>query len=95
MIINSIKIKNFRCYYGMSTLSFNSNGKITLLYLKSGYGKTSLLEMFYYDCNFGPNNDKPFFNIPAYEECDMGDTIEVSGQVDFEHLGVSYRLSYN
>lgn len=81
----------------MSTLSFNSNGKITLLYGKSGYGKTSLLEffrwMFYNDCNFGPNNDKPFFNIPAYEECDMGDTIEVSGQVDFEHLGVSYRLN--
>lgn len=97
MIINSIKITNFRCYYGTNSLSFNSNGKITLIYGDSGYGKSSLLQffkwMFYNDADFGKNDDKPLFNIPAYKEHSIGDTIEVSGQIDFEHLGISYRLN--
>lgn len=97
MIINSIKIKNFRCYYGENSLSFNSNGKITLIYGDSGYGKSSLLQffrwMFYNDYDFGKNDDKPLFNISAYNECETGKDVEVSGQIDFEHLGVSYRLN--
>lgn len=97
MVINSIKIKNFRCYYGESSISFNSNGKITLIYGDSGYGKSSLLQffrwMFYSDPDFGKNDDKPLFNIAAYNECGFGDCIEVSGQIDFEHQGCLYRLS--
>lgn len=97
MVINSIKITNFRCYYGTNSLSFNSNGKITLIYGDSGYGKSSLLQffrwMFYNDYDFGKNDDKPLFNIAAYQECKPGETVEVSGQIDFEHLGVSYRLN--
>ncbi|MDR1700203.1 MAG: hypothetical protein LBR68_03335, partial [Lachnoclostridium sp.] len=97
MVINSVVVNNFRCYYGSNPLSFNSNGKITLIYGDSGYGKSSLLQffrwMFYGDVEFGKDNDKPLFNITAYEECKAGDTVEVSGQIDFEHLGVSYRLN--
>ena len=97
MVINSIKITNFRCYYGTNSLSFNSNGKITLIYGDSGYGKSSLLQffrwMFYNDYDFGKNDDKPLFNIAAYQECKPGELVEVSGQIDFEHLGVSYRLN--
>ena len=97
MIINSIKITNFRCYYGTNELSFNSNGKITLIYGDSGYGKSSLLQffrwMFYNDFDFGKNDDKPLFNISAYNECNVGESVEVGGQVDFEHLGISYRLN--
>ncbi len=97
MVINSIKITNFRCYYGTNSLSFNSNGKITLIYGRSGFGKSSLLQffrwMFYNDYDFGKNDDKPLFNIAAYKECKPGETVEVSGQIDFEHLGVAYRLN--
>lgn len=97
MVINSIKITNFRCYYGTNSLSFNSNGKINLIYGDSGYGKSSLLQffrwMFYNDYDFGKNDDKPLFNIAAYQECKPGETVEVSGQIDFEHLGVAYRLN--
>lgn len=97
MVISSIKITNFRCYYGTNSLSFNSNGKITLIYGDSGYGKSSLLQffrwMFYNECDFGKDNDKPLFNIAAYQECKFGETVEVSGQIDFEHLGISYRLN--
>lgn len=96
MIINNVKICNFRCYYGTSSISFNSNGKITLIYGDSGYGKSSFLQffrwMFYNDPDFGKTDDKPLFNIAAYNEAKVGELVEVSGQIDFDHLGTSYRL---
>lgn len=96
MIINNVKICNFRCYYGTSSISFNSNGKITLIYGDSGYGKSSFLQffrwMFYNDPDFGKTDDKPLFNIAAYNEAKIGELVEVSGQIDFDHLGTSYRL---
>ena len=97
MLIHNVKITNFRCYYGTSSLTFNSDGKITLIYGDSGYGKSSFLQffrwMFYGDYYFGSNDDKPLFNIAAYNECKTVENVEVSGQIDFEHLGVSYRLN--
>lgn len=97
MLIHNVKITNFRCYYGTSSLAFNSDGKITLIYGDSGYGKSSFLQffrwMFYGDYYFGATDDKPLFNIAAYNECKTGESVEVSGQIDFEHLGVFYRLN--
>lgn len=97
MVIHNVKITNFRCYYGTSEIELNSNGKITLIYGDSGYGKSSFLQffrwMFYNECDFGKTDDKPLFNIAAYNESKTGGTVEVSGQIDFEHLGVTYRLN--
>lgn len=97
MVIRNVKITNFRCYYGTSELSFNADGKIALIYGDSGYGKSSFLQffrwMFYNECDFGKSDDKPLFNITAYKESKIGDTVEISGQIDFDHLGVSYRLN--
>ncbi len=97
MVIHNVKITNFRCYYGTSSLTFNSDGKITLIYGDSGYGKSSFLQffrwMFYGDYYFGTTDDKPLFNIAAYKERKAGENVEVSGQIDFDHLGVSYRLN--
>lgn len=97
MVIHNFKITNFRCYYGTSSLTFNSNGKITLIYGDSGYGKSSFLQffrwMFYGDYDFGSTDDKPLFNISAYTEHKVGENVEVSGQIDFDHLGISYRLN--
>lgn len=97
MVIHNVKITNFRCYYGTSEISLNSDGKITLIYGDSGYGKSSFLQffrwMFYNECDFGKTDDKPLFNIAAYNECNVGELVDVCGQIDFEHLGVYYRLN--
>lgn len=97
MIINNVTIENFRCYYGKNELTLNNNGKITLIYGDSGYGKSSLLQffrwMFYGDPDFGLNNDKPLFNLGAFAECKSGEFVKVAGKIDFEHLGVKYSLS--
>lgn len=97
MIINSIMIHNFRCYYGESNLSFNTNGKLTLIYGDSGYGKSSLLQFFrwmlYNNPDFGKKDDKPLFNLTAFAEQSVKNKpIEVKGQIKFEHLGCKYIL---
>jgi DNA sulfur modification protein DndD len=97
MIITNVTIENFRCYYGRSSIQFNQEGKITLIYGDSGYGKSSFLQffrwMFYGDPDFGTQNDKPLFNIHAYKESPINTPTRVFGQIDFEHLGVKYSLT--
>ena len=97
MRISNITIENFRCYYEKNKVSFNNDGKITLIWGDSGYGKSSLLQffkwMFYDDPDFGLTNDKPLFNMCKYNECSPNDKIRVFGQVDFDHLGEKYSLS--
>lgn len=96
MRISNILIKNFRCYYEENSLSFNTDGKITLIYGDSGYGKSSFLQffkwMFYNNPDFGPNDDKPLFNLAAFNEKRPNETLEVKGVIEFEHLGVKYSL---
>lgn len=96
MKINSVTIKNFRCYYGESTINFDTSGKVTLIYGDSGYGKTSFLQffnwMFYSNPDFGVNNEKPLFNSIAFQECGFNKTFSVYGKIDFEHLGTKFSL---
>ena len=96
MRISNILIKNFRCYYEENSLTFNTDGKITLIYGDSGYGKSSFLQffrwMFYNNPDFGPNDDKPLFNLAAFNEKKPNETLEVKGIIEFEHLGVKYSL---
>ena len=97
MIISNVVIENFRCYYGKNSIQFNQDGKITLIYGDSGFGKSSFLQffrwMFYGDPDFGDNNDKPIFNLSAYNECKVGSSLKVHGEISFEHLGIKYSLT--
>ena len=96
MLINNVFIENFRCYYGENNISFNKNGKITLIYGDSGRGKSSFLQffrwMFYSEYDFGKTDDKAIFNEVAYKEKKPGEKLRVSGRIDFEHMGVQYSL---
>ncbi|MCI6360603.1 MAG: AAA family ATPase [Eubacterium coprostanoligenes] len=96
MLINSVTIENFRCYYGSNTVDFNTEGKVTLIFGDSGFGKTSFLQffnwMFYSSPDFGKDNDQPLYNTIACDECDLNKTFNVYGQVDFEHFKKRYSL---
>lgn len=96
MKINSVTIKNFRCYYGESSIDFNTSGKVTLIYGESGYGKTSFLQffnwMFYSNPDFGANNEKPLFNSIAFQECGFNKTFSVYGEIDFEYMRTRFSL---
>lgn len=97
MRINRLVIKNFRCYYGESEIVFNNEGKVTLIYGRSGYGKSSILQFFrwvlYDNPDFGEHNDKPFYNYVLAEEKSDGESFEVLGTIDFEHIGVKYSIT--
>ncbi len=71
MKINQITIKNFRCFHGEQKLSFNTDGKITLIHGPSGSGKTSLLSFISWVL-FGEfqkvNGDKPIYNKSIAEK---------------------------
>lgn len=96
MRINTVNIKNFRCYYGENKIEFNNDGKITLIWGDSGYGKSSFLQFFrwimYDDPDFGKSDDKPLFNTVAFSELKKDETLEVKGVLEFEHLKVKYSL---
>ena len=97
MIINSVTIKNFRCYKDTINLNFNHNGKVTLIWGDSGYGKSSFIHflrwMFYGDVNFGKNDDKPLYNLVSFEQSKVGDLLEVYGKIEFEHNSIKYSLT--
>lgn len=97
MIINSIIIRNFRCYKDETKLDFNRGGKITFILGKSGYGKSSFIHflrwMFYGDVDFGKTDDKPLYNQITFEESKPGNLIEVYGKIEFEHNSVKYSLT--
>ena len=96
MIISNIKIQNFRCYYGLNEISFDTGNKMTLIWGDSGFGKSSFLQFFrwafYGETDFGPTNDMPLFNIEAFKEKKPGDLLEVSGEINFTHNLKKYCL---
>lgn len=95
MKISRAIINNFRCYYGENEIVFNNDGKITLIYGRSGYGKSSFLQFFkwvlYNEVDFGVN-DKPIYNEHTCADHKFGGKFKVSGSIDFEHNGVKYQI---
>jgi len=96
MIIQKMTIENFRCYGGKIEVNFNQDSSMNLFYGLSGFGKSSFLQSLMwilYDApSFGPNDDKPLYNISTFNNKNPGDLISVYGKIDFIHLGLNYCL---
>lgn len=97
MKISKITIENFRCFKGLQTISFDTDGKITLICGKSGSGKTSILNFitwtFYNKYQTTKDDDKPLYNKAAYEQLPINGVLTVQGIIEFVHNGFYYKLT--
>lgn len=92
MILEEIRIKDFRCFYGEGKIEFSTETEqpVTLIYAENGVGKTTLLNAMLW-CLFGETTARfekkdEILNYDAKKE---GRT-EASVEVFFEHNDTSY-----
>lgn len=98
MIIQYIKLKNFRQYYPECILdfSYNQDKNITLVIAENGVGKTTLLQAFRY-CFYGrlPNliklpKPKELLSNIAIKDLNENELTEMYVEVKFSHDGREY-----
>lgn len=98
MRIDSIQLKNFRQFYGLTPKIELAHGdkNVTVIHGMNGAGKTALLNAFtwilYGTFSKGFRNTDRLINKRAIAEAQKGQTIECSGELNFEHAGRNYRL---
>src|SRR5690242_5179480 len=92
MILDEIRLTNFRCFYGKSSISFSTDPdkNVTLVYAENGVGKTTLLNALLW-CFYGETTGRfekkeDILNHDAKRE---GKT-QASVEVLFEHNGSRY-----
>lgn len=92
MILEEIRLTDFRCFYGESTIKFstNSDRNVTLIYAENGVGKTTLLNALLW-CFYGETTERfeKKEDILNYDAKGDGRTT-ASVEVLFEHDGSDY-----
>lgn len=98
MRIDSIQLTNFRQFYGATPKIELAHGdqNVTVIHGMNGSGKTALLNAFtwilYGTFSKGFRNTDQLINKRAIVETPAGQTIECSGELNFEHAGRNYRV---
>lgn len=98
MRIDSIQLKNFRQFYGTTPKIEFAHGtkNVTVLHGMNGAGKTAFLNAFtwllYDTYSKGFRNTDQLINKRAVAETPIGQKVECSGELNFEHAGRNYRL---
>src|SRR5687767_5170372 len=88
MRISSVKLNNFRQFYGQQELAFPTNGNknVTLIHAENGFGKTSILNAVLW-CLFRqvtPKFERPE-DIINYDARDAGvKTARVDVEIEFK-----------
>jgi len=95
VIIESIKITNFRQFYGDVYLPFSTDNErnVTVVHGANGSGKTSLLNAFkwcFYDQTDFDTANENILNEAAIQDSDDRGFIDISVEVVFEDEGVRY-----
>lgn len=98
MILQSLRLKDFRQYQGEQSLRFSTSKdrNVTVIYGANGAGKTALLNAFtwvLYGCHT-PAFEKPddLINHAAWAKADPGETVEASVTLVFEDKGQTYTV---
>ena len=94
MVLEEIRITNFRCFYGESVIKFstNDNRNVTLIYAENGAGKTTLLNALLW-CFYGETTERfeKKEDILNYDAKREGRSI-ASVEVLFKHNNKSYSV---
>ncbi|MGN6275628.1 MAG: AAA family ATPase [Solirubrobacterales bacterium] len=98
MILQSLRLKDFRQYEGEQTLRFSTSKdrNVTVVYGANGAGKTALLNAFtwvLYGCHtpaFEQADD--LINHTAWSEATPGEVVEASVTLAFEDKGQAYTV---
>lgn len=87
MILERIKLKDFRCFHGEASISFSTDPKqnVTIIYAENGVGKTTLLNALLW-CFYGDTTERfeKREDIVNYDAKQAGRAV-ASVEVQFEH----------
>lgn len=91
MIINYIKLENFRQFKGKNVIEFSTDPKkkATLIIAKNGTGKTTLLESFAWIL-YGTCNLKTIINSQLKTSLRPNTSEKIYGEIGLTHLGKKY-----
>lgn len=91
MILEEIRLKNFRCFYGDVHIRFSTDPdkNVTLIYAESGFGKTTLLNAVLW-CFYGITTSRfersdELLNYDAQREGQMVASVDVLFEHDQKH----------
>lgn len=97
MLLRSLKLKNFRQYKGEQKIEFSCDpGKnVTIILGNNTYGKTTLLQAFYWCFYKHASLDNPenMLNYDIMWSMHDGDVEEVLVEVDLYHGGLEYTIT--
>ncbi|WP_371392235.1 AAA family ATPase [Glycocaulis abyssi] len=92
MILDEIRLKDFRCFYGETSISFSEDPEknVTIIYAENGVGKTTLLNALLW-CFYGETTARfeKREDILNYDAKKAGRTV-ASVEVLFEHNDKNY-----
>ncbi len=91
MIIKSVKIENYMCYYDSNTFNFSDGLNIVLG--ENGEGKTKLIEAIEWLLNGGSRNLEQLISAKKLSEIDTGERLKVSVSIEVEQFGDTKLLS--
>lgn len=97
MKIRSIEYQNFRNFEKRGKVTFDTEGKITIVYGTNGDGKTTLHQLFqwilYERVNFNrTTSGNKLYNLDAGEKLTIGCSFKTYGKIEFEHNGDEYAV---
>lgn len=96
MKIKRITYSNFRNFKDKGSITFSTDGKVSIVYGKNGDGKTTLHQLFqwilYNEVHFNKTASDKMYNLEYESAVEYDKDFSVIGSIDFEHGGVDYTV---
>ena len=89
MRINKIEFENFRNYRDKGSITFPTDGSVTIIYGPNGVGKTTMHQffqwVFYGVTHFNKTTGNEMYNLDFEKSVKLNHEFSVFGRIDFEH----------